>query len=122
MCPLVILLQIDVQSRIKNVLAESLSGQNEKRAKGTISEADILQALRQKGIVDDVMKQLHFDGRETGTHIAAEIKPATHFVDKDDKFAVNLTNKKGTDVIKSEFAYVLNSAHFLVNMYCLYSP
>ena len=66
--------------------------QSDTKVKHTINEGDILQALREKGVVEDVMKQLHFDSGGSGI---AAAKPATHYVNKDEKVAVNLTGKKG---------------------------
>ncbi|KAG7234978.1 hypothetical protein INR49_003475, partial [Caranx melampygus] len=77
------LVKMDIHGKIREVLAETVKG-DQGPAHRSLSEADFLRALQSRGIVDDVMKDLHFAqeaaaGAETGPHL----KPATHFVDKD---------------------------------------
>ncbi len=75
------------------MLSDTITGQGEGRGPLSINEADVLDALKEKGVVDDVMKQLHFDSRGSGAHISASSKPATHFINKDEKYALNLAKK-----------------------------
>ncbi len=88
--------QVDVQSKIKDVLAESLHRESETTPKHATNEADILRALRERGVVEDVMKQLNLGSGGFTKEPSAPSKPATHFVNKDEQFAVNLIGKKGT--------------------------
>ena len=78
---------MDIQSHIKGVIHESSSSHP-----GSLREQDLLQALREKGVVDDIMRQLQFDSG--GQHMSNG-KPATHFIDTDDKVAISSHLKKG---------------------------
>lgn len=51
--------QMDIHGKIQEVLAETLRD-DQGPAHRTLSETDFLCALRRRGIVDDVMKDLHF--------------------------------------------------------------
>ena len=51
--------QMDVHRKIKDVLEESMQEQDDE-----VGEEDLLNALREKGVVDDVMKSLRFIGLE----------------------------------------------------------
>uniref|UniRef100_A0A671V5F3 Centrosomal protein of 76 kDa n=1 Tax=Sparus aurata TaxID=8175 RepID=A0A671V5F3_SPAAU len=53
------LLKMDIHGKIQEVLAETLRD-DQGPAHRTLSETDFLCALRRRGIVDDVMKDLHF--------------------------------------------------------------
>ena len=52
--------QMDIQTRIKEVLNESASGEHNINPQ-QLNGKDLLNALHQKGVIDDVMKQLQFD-------------------------------------------------------------
>ncbi|KAK3086421.1 hypothetical protein FSP39_018251 [Pinctada imbricata] len=71
---------MDVQNRIRDILSQTIQqdylGQN-----GDVSEQDILQKLRQQGVVDDLLQQIQFSGGQQ----ASGGRPATHFVDREDK-------------------------------------
>lgn len=51
--------QMDIHAKIQEVLAETLRD-DQGPAHRTLTETDFLHALRRRGIVDDVMKDLHF--------------------------------------------------------------
>ncbi|XP_053570872.1 centrosomal protein of 76 kDa [Bombina bombina] len=74
--------RMDVHGKIREVLAESL--QEEFRAEREhISEADLMKALRRRGIIDDVMKELHLMEDKYPREFTSTPKPSTHFVDKE---------------------------------------
>lgn len=79
---------MNIQTHIKDVLRDS----NKSSHQEPFGEQDMLQALREKGVVDDVMRQLQF--KSGGGVIESDGKPATHFVDRDDK--VQLTGQPKT--------------------------
>lgn len=90
---------MDIQSQIRDVLHESIRG-DEAVQEGHIRGDDLLEALRQKGVVDDILRQLQFDsggvhpGMQNGALTGAP-KPATHFIDKDDKLTTAVNARRG---------------------------
>lgn len=50
---------MDIHGKIREVLAEVLRDERGP-ARQSLSEADLLRALHRRGIIDDVMKDLHF--------------------------------------------------------------
>ncbi|XP_063342348.1 centrosomal protein of 76 kDa isoform X2 [Pelmatolapia mariae] len=77
------LLKMDIHGKIREVLAETVRD-DQGPARRSLSEADFLRALQRRGIIDDMMKDLHFT-QEAGTEAetGSPTKPAAHFVDKD---------------------------------------
>ncbi|KAM9308041.1 centrosomal protein of 76 kDa isoform 2-T2 [Gastrophryne carolinensis] len=71
--------KMNVHGKIREVLAESLRDEFADESQH-FSEEDLLKALRKRGIIDDVMKELHFDGQLR--ELTSTPKPATHFIDK----------------------------------------
>uniref|UniRef100_A0A3Q4G6Y6 Centrosomal protein of 76 kDa n=1 Tax=Neolamprologus brichardi TaxID=32507 RepID=A0A3Q4G6Y6_NEOBR len=53
------LLKMDIHGKIREVLAETVRD-DEGPARRSLSEADFLRALQRRGIIDDMMKDLHF--------------------------------------------------------------
>lgn len=51
--------QMDIHGKIREVLAETVRN-DQGPAHQSLSEADFLRALQRRGIIDDVMKDLHF--------------------------------------------------------------
>uniref|UniRef100_A0A8D3AFD9 Centrosomal protein of 76 kDa n=1 Tax=Scophthalmus maximus TaxID=52904 RepID=A0A8D3AFD9_SCOMX len=80
------LLQMDIHGKIREVLAETVRD-DRGRSRRPPSEADFLRALQCRGIVDDVMKNLHLTQVDRSLHQWADTgsppKPAAHHVDKD---------------------------------------
>ncbi|XP_037982904.1 centrosomal protein of 76 kDa [Motacilla alba alba] len=76
------LLKMDVHGRIREVLAETI---REELAPDhqQLSTEDLIRALRQRGIIDDVMKELKFVTDVNETERTSAPKPSTHFVDRD---------------------------------------
>uniref|UniRef100_A0A8C4GM12 Centrosomal protein of 76 kDa n=1 Tax=Dicentrarchus labrax TaxID=13489 RepID=A0A8C4GM12_DICLA len=86
------LLRMDIHGKIREVLAETVRD-DQGPAHRSLSEADFLRALQRRGIIDDVMKDLHFT--QVDQHFAetrSPPKPATHFVDK------NITKLEKTNI------------------------
>lgn len=59
--------QMDIHGKIREVLAETVRDE-QGAAHRPLSEADFLCALQRRGIIDDVMKDLHFT--QVGQHFA----------------------------------------------------
>lgn len=51
--------QMDVHGRIREVLAETIK-HDQGSARWPLSEGDFVRALQRRGIIDDVMRDLHF--------------------------------------------------------------
>ncbi|XP_018412337.1 PREDICTED: centrosomal protein of 76 kDa isoform X1 [Nanorana parkeri] len=73
--------RMDVHGKIREVLAETLRDEFDDGSHN-IAEEDLMKALRRRGIVDDVMKELHFLGGDHSRELTSTPKPATPFVDK----------------------------------------
>lgn len=58
---------MDIHGRIREVLAETVR-EDQGAVQRPLSEADFLRALQRRGIIDDVMKDLHFT--QVGQHFA----------------------------------------------------
>ena len=89
---------MDIQSRIKDVLNTSM--QNDAGGQlAHLREEDLLEALRKKGVIDDVMQQLQFETTHNMSNSenvapmtnAEEMKPATHYIDKDSRLSAKQT-------------------------------
>lgn len=65
------LLKMDIHGKIREVLAETVR-EDQGPAPRALSEADFLHALQRRGIIDDVMKDLHF------TQVAQHLTGSTH--------------------------------------------
>ncbi|XP_056142658.1 centrosomal protein of 76 kDa [Lampris incognitus] len=75
--------KIDIHGKIREVLAETVRD-DLGPGNTTFSEGDFVLALQRRGIIEDVMKDLH-SAKEipTDTEKGSPLKPATHFVDQD---------------------------------------
>lgn len=107
------LLKMDIHGKIREVLAETVRD-DQGPARRSLSEADFLRALQRRGIIDDMMKDLHFT-QEAGTEAetGSPTKPATHFVDKD------ITHLKKTNIDPSRrclYLQVLGGKAFLEHL------
>lgn len=78
-----------MQSRIRDVMSEVIT---EDYSNGQVSEQEIMQKLKERGLVDDLMSNLQFQNQGDGQSLR---RPATHFLDQDDK-VTNLPVKRGT--------------------------
>ncbi|XP_066481255.1 centrosomal protein of 76 kDa isoform X1 [Tiliqua scincoides] len=75
------LTKMDVHSRIREVLAETIREELAPQHQ-QLSEEDLMKALVRRGIIDDVMKELHFITNVNGEEMTSTPKLSTHFVDK----------------------------------------
>nr|XP_034981273.1 centrosomal protein of 76 kDa isoform X2 [Zootoca vivipara] len=75
------LTKMDVHSRIREVLAETIREELPPQHQ-QLSQEDLIKALTRRGIIDDVMKELHFVTDINDKEITSTPKPATHFVDR----------------------------------------
>ncbi|XP_064803065.1 centrosomal protein of 76 kDa isoform X3 [Oncorhynchus masou masou] len=78
------LIKMNIHGKIRDVLAETVR-EDLDPGHSSLSEEDFLRALQRRGIVDDVMKDLHFSKEVPDTELGLQNspKPATHFIDKD---------------------------------------
>ncbi|XP_067367603.1 centrosomal protein of 76 kDa isoform X2 [Channa argus] len=75
------LLKMDIHGKIREVLAEVVRDE-QGAAHQSLSEADFLRALQRRGIVNDMMKDLHFTQEaNTDAETGSPQKPDTHFAD-----------------------------------------
>lgn len=63
---------MDIHGRIREVLAETVKD-DQGSAHRPLSEADFVRALQRRGIIDDVMKDLHFT--QVYHHFADSVRP-----------------------------------------------
>lgn len=94
--------QMDVHNKIQEVLTESFHEKGRDTDKDQIGEQEILQALREKGIVDDIMQQLQIsegqlEEERSPWQQRPPRKPATHHVDKDGILQSVPLNKANVD-------------------------
>jgi centrosomal protein CEP76 len=87
--------QHDIQSSIRSILLETMQ---EKHSDSTITEHQLLVAMQQKGILEEVMSKLKFESPSGPTNIPGLVsqpgKPATHFIDGNNKLLSVPTVKK----------------------------
>uniref|UniRef100_A0A672H564 Centrosomal protein of 76 kDa n=2 Tax=Salarias fasciatus TaxID=181472 RepID=A0A672H564_SALFA len=75
------LLQMDIHGKIRDVLAESVRD-DPGPAQRALSETDFLHTLHRRGIIDDVMKDLHFTQEATTRpETTSRPEPAAHPVE-----------------------------------------
>ncbi|CAH1779275.1 unnamed protein product [Owenia fusiformis] len=82
--------QMDIQKSIQQVLSDSLQGEAAFNQQSQFNEQDVLEMLRQQGVIDNVMQKLHI---EQGQHIPGG-KQAARFIDKDDHLTTSTPLKK----------------------------
>lgn len=99
--------QGDVQRRIREMLSESMqedySGQGQ-----VMGEQEMFNRLKQRGVVDNILQQIQFDG---GTDTR---RPATHFTDKENM--LRAVNDKKTNIDPSRrylYLYIKAGKAFL---------
>ncbi|NXF40518.1 CEP76 protein, partial [Nyctibius bracteatus] len=76
------LVKMDVHGRIREVLAETIREELAPEHQ-QLSTEDLIKALRQRGIIDDVMKELKFVTDVNEKEGTSAPKPSTHFVDRE---------------------------------------
>ncbi|XP_043116067.1 centrosomal protein of 76 kDa [Puntigrus tetrazona] len=76
------LIKMDIHGKIRDVLAETVRGDGQ-HGQRSLSEEDFIHALQRRGVVDDVMKDLHFTNVDVSQAEADSVnKSAARFVDK----------------------------------------
>ncbi|XP_063253031.1 centrosomal protein of 76 kDa isoform X2 [Prinia subflava] len=75
------LLKMDVHGRIREVLAETIQEELAPEHQ-QLSTEELIKALRQRGIIDDVMKELKFVADVNETERTSAPKLSTHFADR----------------------------------------
>lgn len=75
---------MDIQNQIRNVVSSMISTENGQH--GALSEADVMNQLRQKGVVDEIMRHIQVGGSQNE-------KPASHFTDATDHLHNPLAKK-----------------------------
>ena len=70
------LFQMDVEAHIRSVMDEIMTSEAERN---NLSEADMIEKLRNRGVVDEIMNHLHFSGSTQAS------RPATRILDVDDQ-------------------------------------
>ena len=83
---------MDIQTYIKDVVSSQsseLSGTNK-----PLNEDNLLSALRERGLVDKVLQQMHFTNGATDLPFQEPHRPATHFINKEDDVRQTLQPKK----------------------------
>uniref|UniRef100_A0AAY4DDE2 Centrosomal protein of 76 kDa n=1 Tax=Denticeps clupeoides TaxID=299321 RepID=A0AAY4DDE2_9TELE len=76
------LIKMDIHGRIRDVLAETVRSEQDPGQRH-LTEGDFIRALQQRGIVDDVMKDLRFANVVHSTETDSSHRPESHFVVKD---------------------------------------
>ncbi|XP_069076034.1 centrosomal protein of 76 kDa isoform X1 [Pleurodeles waltl] len=74
--------KMDVHGKIREVLAETIS-EELKTESHHLSEEDLMKALRRRGIIDDVLKELSFVKEMPEREMTSTPKPSTHLIDKE---------------------------------------
>ena len=80
---------MDVEAHIRSVMDEMMTDGAEKM---DLSETDMIEKLRNRGVVDEIMNHLHFSGG------AQASRPATHILDVDDQVTRGAV-KKGKGLV-----------------------
>ncbi|XP_025060538.1 centrosomal protein of 76 kDa isoform X2 [Alligator sinensis] len=75
------LAKMDVHGRIREVLAETIRDEIAPEHQ-QLSTDDLMKALRRRGIIDDVMKELKVVTDMNNQEVTLDPKPSTHFVDR----------------------------------------
>ncbi|XP_068788229.1 centrosomal protein of 76 kDa isoform X3 [Struthio camelus] len=76
------LVKMDVHGKIREVLAETIREEFAPEHQ-QLSTEDLIKALRQRGIIDDVIKELKFVTEVNDKERTSAPKPSTHFVDRE---------------------------------------
>ncbi|KAJ8013424.1 hypothetical protein DPEC_G00053120 [Dallia pectoralis] len=108
------LVKINIHGKIRDVLAETIRNDLEP-GQNSLSEGDILRALHRRGIVDDVMKDLHFfkDVPDFELEPQTSPMPATHSIDKD---LTKLSNSNVDPARRYLYLQVLGGKAFLEHL------
>ncbi|XP_041375156.1 centrosomal protein of 76 kDa-like [Gigantopelta aegis] len=104
------LTQMDIQTKIRDILSDTVREEFSAQH-GHISEQELMQKLRQRGIVDDILHRIQFD---TETQI---IPPVSHFQDRDDHVRQMPSKKANIDPTRRYlYLYVHGGKAFLEHL------
>lgn len=88
--------QGDVQRRIREMLSESM--QEDYGGQGQLmGEQEMFNRLKQRGVVDNILQQIQFDGGTEGR------KAATHFTDKENMLRSVNDKRSKSCLINNDF-------------------
>ncbi|XP_078607268.1 centrosomal protein of 76 kDa-like [Branchiostoma floridae x Branchiostoma japonicum] len=88
------LTQMDVHSRIRDAVSETMEESRvSERGGGAVGEEQVLESLRQRGIIDEILSEMSFE-EEPSRDVRRPAKPATHFVDREDRIKTSTPAKK----------------------------
>ncbi|CAL1548119.1 unnamed protein product [Lymnaea stagnalis] len=89
--------QLDIQKQIRNVVSNMSS--QEQGQSSAFTEADVMNQLRQRGVVDEILRHIQVDGPQNG-------KPASHFADSTSHLNNPLAKKANIDPTR-RYLYVI---------------
>ena len=75
---------MDIQSRIREAVSDTIKHDNTFDSPDQINGDQLLDLLKQKGVVDEVLSKMQFEQRSSMP--LQNGKPATHFINKEEKF------------------------------------
>lgn len=105
--------QIDVHSKIKGCLDESFASNDQD--KNVVEEDRILNVLRERGLIDEVMKTLKFEGIEVKGDVYKRSRAAEH--QEKHKVGANTESRVGLDPTKRYlYLQVLGGKAFLEHL------
>ncbi|XP_055892466.1 centrosomal protein of 76 kDa-like [Biomphalaria glabrata] len=89
--------QMDIQNQIRGVVSKMVP--DKAGISNGVNEADVMNQLRQQGVVDEIMRHLQMNGNQNG-------KPATHFTDGTNHLNNPLAKKANIDPTR-RYLYLL---------------
>lgn len=115
--------QMDVQTRIRDILSESLQDDGEGGGP-EFGEMELLDAVRQRGLVEEIMERLEIgEGRSNvrpkvvGQPSRGRVKPATHFLDKEAPVTTVPLKKANIDPTRRQlYLHLLGGKAFLEHL------
>ncbi|GFN79292.1 centrosomal protein of 76 kda [Plakobranchus ocellatus] len=90
--------QLDVQNQIRNVVSNMMNGQNGHG--DVLTEADVMNQLRQGGVIDEVMRHIQVDGSHNS-------KPAAHFADLTNSASQGMSKRANIDPSRRYLYFVV---------------
>lgn len=105
---------MDIQHQIRNVISNMVSQQG--REENGIGEMEIMEGLRQRGVVDEVMRHIHVDGvqnEKIPTHFRAAEKHISGPMSKKGNKAISYQSlDKASCTTLISFTILLSCANF----------
>ena len=81
---------MDVEAHIRSVMDEIMTGEGDRM---DVSEADMIEKLRNRGVVDQILNHMHFDSGSTG---GQGNRPAPRAMDIDNQLTHGAVKKGKT--------------------------